>query len=89
MPDRNLMQGWRPGLSGSSPAAVLEQILEARSAVLDAVRAVELIDLHGRDYVGREDSLSDDHRQRADILLQLDDLGDRLYAAAEAVAKHR
>lgn len=88
MPDRDLMQSWRPGLSGTDPQVILEQLTEARSAVIALAHRVRAIDINARDYAGRAAELADDLRQRIAIQQQLDAIADRLHAAAMAVADH-
>ena len=86
MADRDLMQGWKPGLCGTEPQAMLEQLTEARSAVIAAAHRVYAVDINARDYAGREAELSDDHRLRLEVVRLLNEAADRILAAAMNVA---
>ena len=86
MPDRDLMQGWRPGLSGTDPQAMLDQLTEARSAVIAATHCVRVIDINARDYAGRPAELADDYERRLEVVGLLNEAADRLMAAAMHVA---
>ena len=88
MPDRDLMQGWRPGLSGTEPRVMLDQLTEARSAVIDAAQCVHAVDINGRDYAGRGAELADDHRLRLEVVGLLNEAAERLMVAAMHVADH-
>jgi hypothetical protein len=88
MPDRDLMQGWRPGLSNTAPQAMLDQLVDAYSAVIDAAHCVYAVDINGRDYAGRRAELADDHRLRLEVVGLLNEAAERLMVAAMHVADH-
>jgi hypothetical protein len=81
-----LLDGWRSGLSGTDPQSMLDAVLDARSAVYAARQALFVIDINGRDYVGREAAMQADQAARRHLALRLTAVSDALMDAAESVA---
>jgi hypothetical protein len=85
--DTPLLAGWRSGLSGTDPQSMLDAVLDARAAVA-AARANVLIgiEIHARDYVGREEAMRTDLAARHELAQRLQNVADALLDAAESVA---
>jgi hypothetical protein len=86
MPD--LLSTYRPTLGGSEPDALLEQIADARSAVWEAARKVGAMDIHMRDYLGRESDYYAELSRRAALVETLHAVADALYESALCVRQH-
>jgi hypothetical protein len=86
MPD--LLSTYRPALGGSEPDALLEQIADARSAVWEAACKVGALDIHMRDYQGREADYYAELSRRAGLVTSLHQVAGALYEAALCVRQH-
>ena len=83
-----LLSTYRPALGGSEPDALLEQIAAARSAVWEAACKVGAIDIHMRDYQGREADYYAELSRRAYLVEKLQAVADALSSAELCVRNH-
>ena len=86
MPD--LLSTYRPALGGSEPDALIEQIATARRQVWEAACKVASIDIHMRDYQGREADYYAELSCRARLVETLHTVANALYESALCVRQH-
>lgn len=81
----HVMMHWRSTLEGSDPQQVVRTLSEALSATDAAVDALQRIEIHARDYVGRESAHREDRRMLTGLITDARRIADDLHAAIEHV----
>ena len=82
----HLLSTIAPTLGGSDLRGLAEQVSTARLAVRDACDAVARIDIHPRDYVGRDETRIADMAAKRSMILRLRHIAEELEESLDSIA---